>query len=570
MIKSCGLQETLQRDSTSLQKHSVYGKMLDASRLQKPKEGIGDMSSLILFHQKHLKKERLSMPESLRLNKGTILEDKLKSYIPNIPPLKLSRTLDQASISKDVDLSPFWNPSLETRYRQLWLPTKTDCVDLVSNSSKKSSQLLEHHWSSCQMMVSKSLSKNSQKTSCLSLQFSQPDTMVPESIVYSQKIRIFPNKQQVTIFNKCLGASRFFYNKANSIVKERLQQRDYSILNIAKLRPLVMQSDKDVKEDMQWQKEVPYDTRQAAISELITAYKAALTNLKNGNINYFDISNRTKKTQTSQSFKVCKDALDFDSMSLFKRRLKSKSKLRLDKNRLKGHTGEHDFVILKVRPQKWYICLPREREPIQTNKKYNNVFLDPGVRTFQTIYSPEGICGQIECGELQKDLKKLAERHDKLQSISDKCDVPKTKRHLRQRCAKIRYKIKNKVSNLHWQTCSFLCKNFKNVFISKFEVSNMVEGSPLGSKVTRRMLQLSHGEFRNKLIYQGKKTLTNIYLVNEAYSTKTCGVCGKINKDIGSSKHFKCPHCGHEIDRDIGAARNICLRFLTKSLGFGS
>ncbi len=565
MIKTCGLQETLRTNLESQPKRFVYGKIKVVLKPQRPKEVIEDMySSIQMTQQKNPQREKSSMLEYHPLNKGMILKDKLNSYNPNIQPLKLLKTLDQESISKDVDLSPFWNPSLETKYKQLWLPTKTDCVDLVSTYSNKSLNLLEHPWSSCQMMVSKSLSENLQKTSCRSLQFSQQDTMVPENIIYSQKIRIFPNKQQVILFNKCLGASRFFYNKANSIVKQKLQQKDYGILNIKKLRPLVMQSDKNVGKDMEWQKEVPYDTRQAAISDLITAYKTSLTKLKNGAIDYFDISYKTRKNNTSQTFKVCKDALDFDSMTIFTRRLKSKSKLRLDTNKLKNHNGEHDFIILKIEPKKWYICLPRDRQPIKKTKKYNSVFLDPGVRTFQTLYSPEGICGQIECGTLQKDLKKLADRHDKLQSLASKCNVSKTKRHIKQRCAKIRYKIKNKVSNLHWQTCSFLCNTFENIFISKFEVSRMVGGSPLGSKITRRMLELSHGEFRNKLIYQGRKTSTNIYLVNEAYSTKTCGVCGEINKNIGSSKHFKCSHCNHEIDRDIGAARNICLRFLTK------
>jgi hypothetical protein len=50
---------------------------------------------------------------------------------------------------------------------------------------------------------------------------------------------------------------------------------------------------------------------------------------------------------------------------------------------------------------------------------------------------------------------------------------------------------------------------------------------------------------------------------DEAYTSKTCGKCGKTHAKLGSNKTFKCPKCDHEADRDISAARNILLRYLT-------
>lgn len=163
-----------------------------------------------------------------------------------------------------------------------------------------------------------------------------------------------------------------------------------------------------------------------------------------------------------------------------------------------------------------------------------------------------------------EDINRIAKHHDHKWSVSDsKETLPKTKKAIRRRCAILRNKLKNKITDLHWQTCSFLCDTFQNIFLPSFKVSEMVIGSPLGSSVTRRMLQLSHGKFRERLLYYGRTKNRNVYIVSEHYTTKTCGACGKL-QEMGGKKTFHCQSCDAEIDRDYNAARNIALKLCSK------
>ena len=57
----------------------------------------------------------------------------------------------------------------------------------------------------------------------------------------------------------------------------------------------------------------------------------------------------------------------------------------------------------------------------------------------------------------------------------------------------------------------------------------------------------------------------NLIEVNESYTSKTCGRCGKINEKLGGNKKFKCNECKLECDRDYNGARNILLRLYKKS-----
>ena len=84
----------------------------------------------------------------------------------------------------------------------------------------------------------------------------------------------------------------------------------------------------------------------------------------------------------------------------------------------------------------------------------------------------------------------------------------------------------------------------------------------LATKTARAMVTLSHYRFKQMLKHQATKHGGVVVDVTEEYTSKTCSKCGHVHHKLGGSKLFKCPECGHTLDRDKNGAFNILLKAL--------
>jgi putative transposase len=435
--------------------------------------------------------------------------------------------------------------------------------------------------------------------------------MVPENIKYCRKIRIYPDKEQKIYFNKCFGSTRFFYNNAIQSINDQYKNRLDELNNLSLdgcvhidkekkqckknngnkyyckkheklkikwnitgnhigLRKNVMTNDKDLIEPDLWQKDVPYDTRSLAIKNAATAYKSSLALKRNGYIDKFELKYKSAKNN-KQMFNIDHRALKLD-LRLFTKRLGGK-KLRIRRKIRKWWKDnikniESDCSIVREKPDRYFLCLPMERPIEEKEDKYDIVSLDPGIRTFQTFYSNNGICGKL--GDNMADhLMKIAIKIDKLESFKTKIKNKKTKKNIINRCFKLRTKMKNTIRNLHWQSASYLCKNYRTILLPPFEVKSIAQALPfeyqkIKSAVTRKLLSLSHYAFKQRLLYKStcyKKTRTII--CDEMFTTMTCGGCGNKKKNLKGNHKYECKKCDYKMDRDIHGARNILIKFLS-------
>jgi putative transposase len=196
--------------------------------------------------------------------------------------------------------------------------------------------------------------------------------------------------------------------------------------------------------------------------------------------------------------------------------------------------------------------------------------LDPGVRTFLTGFEAE--TGNVyEWGKNDASkLCRLQHHADKLQSqINQKAPLchHRRRKRLRKARARIHERIKNLTTDLHRKCAKWLCSRYSVILLPKFNVQGMVEkkskGRRIGKRTVRAMLALRHYTFRDRLLSEARKHPgVRVLLVNEAFTSKTCGNCGWIHKTLGGNKDFRCRECGIHMDRDVNGARNVLLRFL--------
>lgn len=92
-------------------------------------------------------------------------------------------------------------------------------------------------------------------------------------------------------------------------------------------------------------------------------------------------------------------------------------------------------------------------------------------------------------------------RIDKLKSLIDKSKKKNTK--LRNKCFKLKTKVKNIISDFHWKVSSFLTKNYEVVLLAVFKSKNLK--NKLNSYNNRLLDIYSHYKFQEKMKYQGNK-----------------------------------------------------------------
>ncbi len=133
-------------------------------------------------------------------------------------------------------------------------------------------------------------------------------------------------------------------------------------------------------------------------------------------------------------------------------------------------------------------------------------------------------------------------------------------------------KVRGMVDDLHWKTIKYLTDNYSTVIYPDFRISEMVKPkkgkkSKIGKGTKRMMYMYSFHKFKQRLAWKCKIKNTKLIIVDESFTSKTCGKCGELN-NVGRSEVYECSgvkndiECGAVLDRDANGARNILLKHL--------
>jgi len=87
------------------------------------------------------------------------------------------------------------------------------------------------------------------------------------------------------------------------------------------------------------------------------------------------------------------------------------------------------------------------------------------------------------------------------------------------------------------------------ILIPNFGTKDMVhrETQVFGNKTARDMLTWGHYEFQQRLLMKCQQRTfypSHVHLVSEAYTSKTCGICGWIHPSLKGDELFNYGSCG--------------------------
>jgi IS605 OrfB family transposase len=517
--------------------------------------------------------------------------------------------LDNSSVytPKENKHTPFWNNNSKEISSVSWIPDKCGLVREKNHKHYPNT-------ASRYMKISANTSTNKHDVNwCMSDKIKSDNYDEKELGIRSVVYRLKLSPVQKIMFTKFMAAHRYFYNKSIAEINKRYESKkkeftdsitcvhcndpkdsgSYTCLkhknkalswqlgiNHISLRKSVLKADKNMTPDDPdlWQKEIPYDTRDLAIKDAVSAYNSAISNFKNGNIKSFHLGFKSRKNKTG-IFWVKKDAAKIinKELYLFPTRLKDNSHINMKKR-------ESDQLPVRINSafkiyknlHAWYAIITVENEITDNCRKNKTIALDPGQRTFLTGYSPNDNKTFFIGEDIANVIYRLHDILDKLQSKKDKLipskkhtkseirTLRKTRKSIKIRTDKLQFTIKHKIADLHNQVASWLSRTFDTIILPKFGTSKMQQGNTLQSSTKRKLQCLSHYKFQQKIKWLCSCNGSKLYLVDEDYTTKTCGKCGIIN-DVGSNKIFKCHNCDCQLNRDLNGARNIWIKTMTEN-----
>jgi len=402
-------------------------------------------------------------------------------------------------------------------------------------------------------------------------------------------IRLFPTLEQATTLKSWIGTARFCYNTAlGGVLEENVS------VNKQALRDFVLNNNQFKRFDlMDWLQDVPYDVRRAAVDELFEAYQSNFAKWKLNPTHTFKMAFRKKKGPGQEGIVIhyphirllplpvenpvahCRTQgqLVIYPGSLGKEPILSAEPIpadalnydcRITRDRL-GH-----FYLLVPRPlnpQPLPESLPsviRNPTPAEPASRLRIASLDPGVRTFMTIFDVHGQLA-LEWGKGDMGLiARLLHHLDRLQSKRDHMDTRARQRYrLNRAMERVRQRVRNLVDDCHHRLAKFLCESYDHILIPVFETSKMSRKATrkIDSETVRSMLTWSHYRFRTLLTNKAREyPWVKVHMVTEEYTSKTCTGCGHLKNNLGGAKVYDCSACQSRWDRDVAGARNIYLK----------
>jgi putative transposase len=309
-----------------------------------------------------------------------------------------------------------------------------------------------------------------------------------------------------------------------------------------------MAAAKPMMADMpEWADGTPYQVKKIAVEDAFKAYSNGIKKFKKLG-STFSLRFRSKKNPKQSCF-VPSSALKESGIYPM-----IAGKLRKSEQWPEG--GRDSRLVYEH--GRWFCLVPKKMAYQPSENQGRVVAIDPGIRTFATMYAVDG-AAKIGEGDYYAILRRCFALDDLISRMSKASAVKKRK--LKKAIGNLRFKIKNLVDELHFKLIRMLLNSFDTILLPTFETSQMSRRATrkIRSKSVRSMLTWGHFRFKQRLKSAAARIGKVVLDVNEAYTSKTASWTGEIKK-IGGAKQITSG--GITVDRDVNGARGIFLRVL--------
>jgi transposase len=311
-----------------------------------------------------------------------------------------------------------------------------------------------------------------------------------------------------------------------------------------------------------FEKVVHKDIRTNAVKTCCEMYSSAISNLKNGNIKFFNISYKKKNSPSKCFGGISKSSVKFkdSGIQLFPGKF-GKEILKISKKNYKKYKDtqikNESKIILEKGNYFLVLTLPTKQSNLLKTERVCG--LDPGLRSFLTVFDNEQI---TEINQNREYFKRLNQKIKSLKArrIRPRIEKVTIKRILRKRhYNKIEKKKIDYTNSIHWNTINYLLKNYDTILLGDIKSHGIVKNGTNTSN-NQEFNDLKFYVFKQRLAFKAKLSNKCVRLVNEFNTTKCCSNCGVLNQFVGASEIFNCSKCGLSCGRDSNASKNIFLK----------
>ncbi len=352
------------------------------------------------------------------------------------------------------------------------------------------------------------------------------------------RYRFYPTPEQETLLRRTLGCVRLVYNKALHARSEAWTSAKKSIGYVAQSRDLTA-----------WKK-LP---KLSFLNEVSSVpLQQALRHLQVAYTSFFAKRTRYpsfKRKRCGGSAEFSRSAFRFEDGVLALAKMTSPLDVRWSRPLPNGAEPSNVTVNLDA-AGRWHVSLLCEDKSIKALPKVSAAIgLDMGITSLVTLSTGKKIANPKHAARELRRKRTLSRR------LAHKTKGSKNRDKARQKLARLHARVANRRRDHLHKLSTRLVRENQAIVVEDLNVRGMVKLRSLA----RAISDAGWSELVRQLEYKSGWYGRTLIKVDRFFpSSKTCGDCGCIVERLPLDvRHWTCPSCSIEHDRDINAARNI-------------